>query len=131
VPAAGEVGGPPLYTEHAPSPVYEYDARAERRQTMPPEYLDGNAPHAPVSASQETERGRDYVYRRGREEGFLASRPASVEGGRVPGAMDEDEVRRINAERRKRMKAGGITGFVRRWRRERPAGGKGAEVVVR
>lgn len=45
--------------------------------------------------------------------------------------MDEDEVRRINAERRKRMKAGGITGFVRRWRRERPAGGKGAEVVVR
>lgn len=115
VPAAGEVGGPPLYSEieHGDGEVGDGE-RVERRRTMPPppEYRDGDAPFAPVSPVEaESARaigngGRAYVYRRGREEGALASR--SVE--------DLEEVRRINEERRGRGRGRG-KGFLGRWRR--------------
>lgn len=63
-----------------------------------------------------------YVYRRGREDGFMAKRPVGrgeeeEEGVRVPSAMGEEEVRRINVERRKGMKARAVSRLVRRWRR--------------
>lgn len=83
---------------------------------MPPEYRDENAPHAPLVAASQSG-GGGYVYRRGREVGVLAARAV---GGGVSG-MDEEEVRRINVERRKGGKRGGFSRFVRRWRRDRRA----------
>ena len=50
----------------------------------------------------------DYSYRRGEEDGALAEK----QGARRPVA--DDEVRRINEERRKRMRAGGFTNWVLR-----------------
>lgn len=119
VPAAGEPGGPPLYSrEEEEAPAYEEGEerageRARRRQTMPPEYADGNAPLAPVGAMR-TQSAVDLS-----------------EGGRAPEAMGGEEVRRINEERRKRMKAGGFTNFVLRWKKEKPGKAVEGDGIVR
>ncbi len=64
----------------------------------------------------------DYRYRRGDEDGALAGDRQGP-----PRAMSEGEVRRINEERRKRMKAGGFTNWVLR-RKGRSSNG---DAVVR
>lgn len=59
--------------------------------------------------------GGNFVYRRGEEDGALAP-PPTKKKKKAPAAMGDEEVRRINEERRLRMKAGGFTNFVLRWR---------------
>ena len=140
VPAAGEPGGPPAYME-----VEEGRGGVpERRMSEPPMYEDrGGDPIVGGRADTGTRAGEvdssPYQYRRGQEDGFLAAYPAHsrgahsavdlTQGGRAPPPMADDEVRRINEERRKRMKAGGFTNFVLRWKKDKPA--KGSDAVVR
>ena len=139
VPAAGEPGGPPAYME-----VDEGGGRIpERRMSEPPMYEDRSGD---VAAAGRTDTGPQageqnnspYQYRRGQEDGFLAAHPAPsrgahsaidlTEGGRAPPPMANDEVKRINEERRKRMKTGGFTNFVLRWKKDKPA--KGNDPVI-
>ena len=112
MPAAGEQGGPP-----APGYVEVENGggerEGERRGDDAPAYEDGMTGGV-VGASRTTrqqgarETYPDYRYRRGEEDGALADKQEP------PGPMPEDEVRRINEERRKRMKAGGFTNWVLR-----------------
>ena len=62
--------------------------------------------------------GGTYRYRRGEEDGALAEKQ-----GAGLGPMAEEEVRRINEERRKRMKAGGFTNWVLRRKGKGNGGG--------
>lgn len=110
VPAAGEPGGPsaPGYTavDGAGGGGEGEGTRGDRA----PAY--GDATTTEFSASSTTRGARetypDYQYRRGEEDGALAEKQGA------PRPMAEDEVRRINEERRKRMKAGGFTNWVLR-----------------
>ncbi|KAL6720477.1 hypothetical protein ACLMJK_002400 [Lecanora helva] len=140
VPAAGQPGGPPAYME-----VDERRGeRLERRMSEPPRYEDGDRANAASrtdtsSRSPRAESRSPYQYRRGQEDGFLVdhdtrSRAAHsaidlTESGRAPPPMPDNDVRRINEERRKRMKAGAFTNFVLRWKKDKPA--KGGDVAVR
>ena len=111
VPAAGQPGGPPApeYTEVDESRgVGSEDGRRGRDDV--PAYEDVSVRDGRGSASRQGAREiyPDYQYRRGQEDGALAER----QGAPLP--MSEEEVRRINEERRKRMKAGGFTNWVLR-----------------
>ena len=154
MPAAGEPGGPPAYSEFE---IVEEGGRGEhggegleRRRSMPPKYestatdtsrtdtTNSNAPPSSTATNNTTtQRSTPYQYRRGQEDGFLATYPTSGQasrsmndlsnsttaddstgrGGRAPPPMQADEVRKINEERRKRMKTGGFTNFVLRWKK--------------
>jgi len=140
VPAAGEPGGPPAYME-----VEGRDEGDGRGEGGPPVYEGGRRGSAPgvMEQPQTTRSGSPgagespYQYCRGQEDGFLAepeqhrARHSAVdllEGARAPAPMREEEVRRINEERRKRMRAGGFANFVLRWKKNKPK--KGEEVVA-
>ena len=128
VPAAGEQGGPPApgYTE------VDDDAGAGGvgavgeggRMTSAPAYEDATTTTTAAEGgfrAPPREMYPDYRYRRGEEDGALAEKRGA------PRAMSKDEVRRINEERRKRMKAGGFTNWVLR----RKGGSGGGDAVVR
>lgn len=148
VPKAGEVGGPPGYRGRDRDRVGGDGegiggdgggsgagvGAGERGDDDAPAYEDaGRREVVGATATTTTttrERARetypDYRYRRGEEDGALAG-----DGQGPPpaplGPMAEEEVRRINEERRKRMKAGGFTNWVLR----RKGGRKAGDVVVR
>lgn len=111
MPAAGEPGGPP-------APDYtEFDGAGGGGAGRA--YEDPTTPgFSATQASRDTY--PDYRYRRGEEDGALADKQG------LPRPMREDEVRRINEERRKRMKAGGFTNWVLR---RKGRSGKGDTVV--
>ncbi|KAL9068453.1 MAG: hypothetical protein Q9161_006204 [Pseudevernia consocians] len=117
VPAAGEAGGPPApeYTEVDEGGDAGGVRREEEEEATPSGVEDvGTGEGGGYAAPRTTAQGAretypDYRYRRGQEDGALAG------GERGPrGPMTEEEVRRINEERRKRMKAGGFTNWVLR-----------------
>ncbi|KAM0798844.1 hypothetical protein BDR22DRAFT_890962 [Usnea florida] len=115
VPAAGQPGGPPApeYTEVDESggvgAVGSSGGGRRGRDDAPPyEDVSERDAQAPASRQGAREIYPDYQYRRGQEDGALAER----QGAPLP--MSEEEVRRINDERRKRMKAGGFTNWVLR-----------------
>ena len=102
--AAGEPGWPP------PAPEYtEIDGGARVHTLGYEDATTGDGSTAPPTARR-APRGiyPEYRYRRGEEDGALAEKQGP------PPPMPEDEVRRINEERRKRMKAGGFTNWVLR-----------------
>ena len=107
MPAAGEPGGPP-------APGYgEVGGGGGGGTGRGGARASGGAAAAAGFDAPPTTRVRrepypDYRYRRGEEDGALADRQGP------PGPMPADEVRRINEERRKGMKAGGFTGWVLR-----------------
>lgn len=75
-----------------------------------PEYEDASALPSDRAGNGATGvRAHPYEYRRGEEEG------AFVERNQAPPLMGGDEVRKINEERRKRMKTGRVTNFFLRW----------------
>ena len=105
-----------------------------RREDAAPAYDDASSPNDSTAQTVSATRhdsgtdghehslgDRGYVYQRGEEDGFLA------EPRRAPPHMQEEEVRRINEERRKRMKAGGFTNWVLRRKGEKG----GADAIVR
>lgn len=118
VPAAGEPGGPPApdYTEFDGAGG-EGAGRGDRRA-----YEESTTPgfSAPSTTLASRDIYPDYRYRRGEEDGALADKQG------LPRPMREDEVRRINEERRKRMKAGGFTNWVLR---RKGRSGKGDTIV--
>lgn len=93
------------------------------RRAEPPEYRD----HTLVGIDSTTASNSGYQYHRGEEDGFLASQPLTEQRSvsRAPAPMPEDEVRRINEERRRKMKGGGFSN----WRLKRK--GNKQEVIVR
>lgn len=115
VPAAGEPGGPP-----PPAPDYREidgaggagagrEGEGTRRDHTPAfENTMTEEFYAPPTTRVPRETYPDYQYRRGEEDGALADKPGP------PRPMQEDEVRRINDERRKGIKAGGLTSWVLR-----------------
>ena len=139
MPAAGEVGGPP------PRYDVEVDNHNDdgvgvgvgvdegqgqgRRDEAPAYHEDEDATTTGVGHGARETSYPDYRYRRGEEDGLLA---AEKQGARAPGPMAGEEVRRINEERRKRMKAGGFTNWVlRRKGRGGNGNGNGDAAVVR
>lgn len=103
-----------------------------------------------LSESRSTSTNAPYHYRRGEEDGFLAEQqplashssanltamatPQLSSSGGVgvgpPPPMGDEEVNRINEERRKRMKSGGLANFRLRWKKDKGAKG-GEDGVVR
>ena len=140
VPAAGTPGGPPG-PEDAGPPAYgdgeafaptriESHPRGERGEYMDATMVDGAGGDGLAGIWSNSQRGNGYQYRRGEEDGFLAEQPAGdgPSGRRsAPPPMPEDEVRRINEERRKRMK----TGSFANWRLRRKSAKSEGEGVVR
>ena len=131
VPAAGEPGGPPLGRagdDRDAPPVYEKKVAVPSRERE--EHRDSTIRNN-VSNTQQRPYGEiGYQYHRGEEDGFLANIPYSngERRGELPASLlpsQEDDVARINGERRRKMKAGGFAN----WRLKRKEG-KG-EVVVR
>ena len=112
MPAAGQPGGPPApeYTEVDTGGVGAVSEGGTTGRDDAPAYEDVSISdgHAPASRQGPRETYPDYQYRRGQEDGALAERQGP------PLSMSEEEVRRINDERRKRMRAGGFTNWVLR-----------------
>lgn len=145
VPAAGEPGGPP-----APAPDYseldtagavnyseldtagavnhsELDTAGAVREGgtgdhVPDAVRGGGYERTSTTARAGRETYPDYRYRRGEEDGALAEKKGP------PRPMGEEEVRRINEERRKTMKAGGFSDWVSRRKGRR---GSDGDAVVR
>ena len=110
VPAAGEPGGPPA-PEYVEVEGVAPDVGTERtRGARTPSYEDATTGDHHVAQTPTTQGSRetypDYRYRRGQEDG------AMTDGQGPPPSNGEDEVERINEERRKRMKAGGFTNWM-------------------
>ena len=124
VPAAGEPGGPPLAREGDAPPEYEERAttvpreRQEHRDTAVRDNTSGSQQQRPYGEI-------GYQYRRGEEDGALASIPYSSGGRRGELPSQEGDVARINGERRRRMK----TGAFANWTLKRKEGR--GEAVVR
>lgn len=114
VPAAGEVGGPPAYAEEGATYASIGGAGAGAGDV-----------HGGVN-SRDGLRGYDGVDRDENGDGLAAERADAR--GPPPGPMGEEEVRRINEERRKRMRAGGFTNWLLR---RKGRGGEGGDGVVR
>ena len=112
MPAAGEPGGPPGYGEVGGAGGVGGGGGTGRGGTRGSGGATAAAAKgfdAPPTTRVRGESYPEYRYRRGEEDGALADRQQGA-----PGPMRAEEVRRINEERRKGMKAGGFTGWVLR-----------------
>lgn len=122
VPAAGEPVPAPEYTEVDTAGA----VREGTRRDQMPVYEDAGEGYGRTKATTtrvSRESQPDYRYRRGEEDGALAGRKGP------PRPMGEDEIRRINEERRKRMNAGGFSNWVSK--RKGRGGSSNADAVVR
>lgn len=129
VPEAGEGGGLPGYEEEGVGDGGGGGGVGEEEEAPAYDGAQDAGGREVVGAMREGGRGGGETYPdlrwRGEEDGALAGHKQAE-----PGPMGEEEVRRINEERRKRVKAGGFTNWVLRRKGGRREGdGVGVGVV--